>query len=141
MQVVSGILSCIWCPSKNYWVLSIWYNIHKYIFPEPWNNPFMVINDKGEKLEQIYTNVQVGTKIWKYAQEKIGHELMGNYWSIELEWIQMDQEQSIMVWDFTEQEMHTSRGSKLVNICLMHLFVHYIACLHHICLIFLHTCV
>jgi hypothetical protein len=28
-----------------------------------------------------------------------------------------------------------------MNICLMHLIVHYIACLHHICLIFLHTCV
>jgi hypothetical protein len=39
----------------------------------------MVINDKGEKLEQIYTNVHVGTKIWKYAQEKIGHELSGSY--------------------------------------------------------------
>jgi len=96
---------------------------------------------KGEKLEQRYANVQVGTKIWKYAQEKIGHELRGSYWSIELEWIRMDQEQSIMVWYFIEQEMHTSRGSKLVNICLMHLFVHYISCLHHICLIFLHTCV
>ena len=25
---------------------------------------------KGEKLEQRYVNEQVGTKIWKYAQEK-----------------------------------------------------------------------
>jgi hypothetical protein len=32
-------------------------------------------------------------------------------------------------------------GRKLVNMCLMHLFGHYIACLHHICFIFLHTCV
>lgn len=40
---------------------------------------------KGEKLEQRYANVQVGTKIWKYAQEKIGHELRGSFWSIELE--------------------------------------------------------
>jgi hypothetical protein len=30
----------------------------------------MVINDKGG---------EVGTKIWKYAQEKIGHELRGSY--------------------------------------------------------------
>ena len=26
---------------------------------------------KGERLEQRYVNVQVGTKIWKYAQEKL----------------------------------------------------------------------
>jgi hypothetical protein len=39
----------------------------------------MVINDKGGEVEQRYANVQVGTKICKYAQEKIGHELWGSY--------------------------------------------------------------
>jgi hypothetical protein len=39
----------------------------------------MAINDKEERLEQRYVNVQVGTKIWKYAQEKIGHELRGSF--------------------------------------------------------------
>jgi hypothetical protein len=36
-------------------------------FPRVLEQPFFVINDEGEKLEQRYGNVQVGTKIWKYA--------------------------------------------------------------------------
>jgi hypothetical protein len=42
---------------------------------------------KGEKLEQRYANVQVGTKIWKYAQEKIGHELRGE---LLINWVRMN---------------------------------------------------
>ena len=40
-----------------------WYNIHKYvsIFPGPWYNSFMVINDKGG---------EVRTKICKCASWK-----------------------------------------------------------------------
>ena len=45
----------------------------------------MVINDKGGEVGTKIVNVQVGTKIWKYAQEKIGHELRGSFWSIVLE--------------------------------------------------------